>query len=239
MALAETSYRDEILPETRIALSGRELVLDVSGALWDPASRMLVVADLHLEKASSFGRRRTFLPPYDSAATLAALHNLILRRKPKTVICLGDSFHDGGGPERLAEIDRGKIAALQAGRDWIWIAGNHDPAPPPGLGGECLAELSINGLAFRHEPEDAMAQGEIAGHLHPCGKIARRGRSVRRRAFVTDGTRLILPSFGVLTGGLNVLDRAFAGLFARRGFIAFLVGADRLYPVAPASLRPD
>ncbi|HSG94049.1 MAG TPA: ligase-associated DNA damage response endonuclease PdeM [Afifellaceae bacterium] len=227
------------MAELRMRLAGTDIALDPAGALWLPASRTLVVADLHLEKASALARRRVFLPPYDSAATLSALARLVLRRNPRRVICLGDSFHDEGGAGRLGGHETARLTALQAERDWVWIAGNHDPAPPAGLSGKRADVFVTDGLILRHEPQAGAEDGEVAGHLHPAARVRRHGRSVRRRAFVSDGQRLILPAFGVLTGGLNVLDRAFAELFGGHGLRAFLLGRDRVHAVARAALRPD
>ena len=227
------------MAELRLGFAGAEIALDPAGALWLPASRTLVVADLHMEKASALARRRLFLPPYDSAATLGALARLIMRRDPARVICLGDSFHDEGGAGRLGGDETAQLGALQAGRDWIWISGNHDPALPASLPGKRADVILADGLTLRHEPQENAIYGEVAGHLHPAAKVRSRGRSVRRRAFITDGTRLILPAFGIMTGGLNVLDRAFAGLFGEDGFRAFMLGQSRIHAVARAALRPD
>jgi DNA ligase-associated metallophosphoesterase len=207
------------------------------GALWWDSERLLAVADLHLEKGSSFARRGQFLPPYDTAETLARLGGLIARLQPRTVVALGDSFHDGDGVARLSPRDRHTFAALQAGRDWIWIAGNHDPDSGKGLDGTRAGALTIGPITFRHEPQPGRAEGEIAGHLHPAARVMGRGRSVRRPCFAGDGYRLVMPAFGAFTGGLDVLDRAFAGLFADRTFRAYMLGEDRVYPVGRQSLR--
>lgn len=227
------------MAEARVAIADVPGVLDPAGALWLAESRTLVVADLHLEKASSFARRGMFLPPYDTAATLTMLSHLLDRRDPRTVICLGDSFHDSGGYERLSEPDRVRLASLQRGREWIWISGNHDRDYPQDVGGEVLSACDREGLSFRHIPTAGGARAEIAGHLHPAAKVSGRGGSLRCRAFATDGLRMILPAFGVLSGGLNVLDRAFAGLFSGALSRAVLIGNGQLYPVAFAALSPD
>jgi DNA ligase-associated metallophosphoesterase len=227
------------MAEMRAAIAGIEVVVDPAGGLWLPESRTLVVADLHLEKASAFARRGMFLPPYESGATLLALTALVLRRNPQRIISLGDSFHDSAGHGRLSEVDRTRLASLQRGREWIWISGNHDRELPKEIGGDILAELLLEGLTFRHEPVGGQARGEVAGHLHPAAKVRGRAGSVRRRAFATDGTRMVLPAFGVLAGGLNVLDRAFQPLFATARLRAFLIGDGRLFPIAGAALSPD
>jgi DNA ligase-associated metallophosphoesterase len=198
---------------------------------------LLAIADLHLEKGSSFATRGQPLPPYDTAATLARLARLILRYMPRAVVALGDSFHDGGGPARLRDADREHLHAMQRGRDWIWITGNHDPDPAPDIGGAFHGSFAVGGLTFRHEPKGAA--GEIAGHLHPVARIAHRGRTVSRRCFAADEMRMILPAFGAFTGGLNVRHAAFADVFGTLKFTAHMLGEDRLYAFAATRCLPD
>ncbi|HEX9278160.1 MAG TPA: ligase-associated DNA damage response endonuclease PdeM [Casimicrobiaceae bacterium] len=219
-------------PNGELTVAGVALVADCAGALYWPEEGLLAVADLHLEKGSSFARRGVLLPPYDTAATLAVLARLVVRYTPRIVIALGDSFHDGEGPARILDGDRAALGALQRGRDWIWIAGNHDPDPVDGLGGISARTLAIGALIFRHQPEAGAAQGEIAGHLHPVARVATRGRTVSRRCFASDGTRVVMPAFGAYTGGLNVRDRAFAAVFATLTFTAHMLGDDRIYRMA-------
>lgn len=226
------------MPALEIAVAGERAVCDPSGALFLPTDRLLVVSDLHLEKGSSYARRGSMLPPYDTAATLTQLAAVVARHQPATIISLGDSFHDAGGAGRMPEVFRERLLSLMAGREWYWISGNHDPAAPEGLPGHWVEELALGGLVFRHEPSKSGAQGEIAGHLHPGARIVRRGRSVRRACFACDSARLVMPAFGSLTGTLNILDRAFAGIFRRDALTAYMLGANRVYPIAGAMLRP-
>jgi len=218
-----------------VTIAGVTLVADLSGALFWQDERLLVVSDLHLEKGSSYARRGVLLPPYDTAATLSRLACVIARHDPRTVIALGDSFHDRDAHGRLSERDRDAITALQARRDWIWIAGNHDPALPDDLGGAVASEVAIGGLVFRHEPTGAA--GEIAGHLHPKARVSTRGRSVERRCFAADGERLVMPSFGAYTGGLSIRDLAFAKIFQTLGFVAHVLGDRRLHAIAASRCR--
>jgi DNA ligase-associated metallophosphoesterase len=215
------------------------LVADPAGALYWPEQSLLVVADLHLEKGSSFAARGVLLPPYDTAATLARLAVVIARYAPRMVIALGDSFHDDGGPARVTGEDRATLGALQRGRDWVWIAGNHDPAPPAQVGGRAAAALAIGALTFRHQPDSAAAEGEIAGHLHPLARVNGRGRTVRRRCFAADGRRLVMPAFGAYAGGLNIRDRAFADVFDSLAFTAHVLGDTRVYVVAAKRCLAD
>jgi DNA ligase-associated metallophosphoesterase len=207
------------------------------GALYWPEHGLLAVADLHLEKGSSFAARGMLLPPYDTATTLARLARVIARYAPRLVVALGDSFHDGGGPARLSREDRESLRALQRGRDWIWLTGNHDPEPVANVGGTFHADLTLGALHFRHLPTGAA--GEIAGHLHPVARIAHRGRAVSRRCFAADKTRLVMPAFGAYTGGLNIRDAAFADVFDTLAFTAHMLGEDRLYAFAAKRCLPD
>jgi hypothetical protein len=220
-------------------LNGVALNADPAGILYWPDQGLLLVADLHLEKGSSFARRGVLVPPYDTAATLARLAAALARYRPRTVVALGDNFHDGGGADRMADTDRAALRGLQRGRDWVWITGNHDPEPMQGVGGSFAATLAVGPLVFRHEPGRDQADGEVAGHLHPLACVVQRGRAVRRRCFAADGRRLIMPAFGAYAGGLNVRDRAFAGLFDRTALTIHMLGAQRVYAIAAARCLAD
>lgn len=216
-----------------IELAGVALLADPDGALFHEGERALLVADLHLEKGSAYAKRGQMLPPFDSAATLAKLAALLMRHRPRVVIALGDSFHDRGGFERMGEEDRDALRAAQAGRDWVWIAGNHDPETPEEAGGERVGEMRLGPLTLRHEPGPD-ARAEIAGHFHPVAKVG----GTRRRCFVTDGSRLVMPAFGTYTGGLNLHDPAIASLFSGRR-IAHVLGRDRIYAICATRCARD
>ncbi|TQF81464.1 ligase-associated DNA damage response endonuclease PdeM [Elioraea sp. Yellowstone] len=217
-----------------IHLAGERLMLDPEGALWWPARRLLVVADLHLEKGSALAARGTLVPPYDSRATLDRLIPLVRRYRPARLVALGDSFHDRHGAARLAREDTARLAALAQTLELVWVLGNHDPAPPDGLPGVATEALREGLLTFRH---DATGQaGEISGHLHPKASVATRGKWVTRPCFVVDPRRVVLPAFGAYTGGLDVREPAIRALFPRGGR-AFLLGRGRLYSFTLVELR--
>lgn len=223
--------------ETLLTIAGTALVPEPSGALWWPERRLLAVADLHLEKATAYAGRGRLLPPYDTAATLERLAEAVRRRRPARLVCLGDSFHDRGAAERLAPEARALIAELAAETDWVWIAGNHDPAPPAGLGGRVAEELAEGPLAFRHQARAEAGPGELSGHFHPKARVSLRGHGFSARCFVGDGRRLILPAFGAFAGGLDVLSPAIRGLFPR-GFEAALLGRRAVYRFPAEALQP-
>ena len=198
-------------------LSGEKLVATPEGALWLPDHALIVVSDLHLGKANRIARREGRLtPPYEVMETLTRLADVLEAYRPRTVICLGDSFDDDLAVAEISEEERAAIASLMAGRRWIWIAGNHDPAPTE-LGGAHLAEHAVGALTFRHIAKQG-AVGEVSGHYHPKARL--RGR---RPCFLADDSRVILPAFGVYTGGLTIADPLFDDLFAANA-LALMTG---------------
>lgn len=220
----------------QLQFQGQTLELDPAGAMFWPRHALLVVADLHLEKASAFARRGSLLPPYDSEATLARLEALIARWNPDTVVSLGDGFHDRKGPLELSPALFDRLGAMTRARRWVWVTGNHDPTLPVALGGAVAYELAIGGLVFRHAPAGEV--GEIVGHLHPKARLHTSRRTFARRCFAADMDRLLLPALGSFTGGLNVLDRAIHKLFPT-GFHAYLLGEEKVFRFRHDVLAPD
>ncbi|MGO8917763.1 MAG: ligase-associated DNA damage response endonuclease PdeM [Stellaceae bacterium] len=231
--MPEPARRDEPQP---IRLHGVDLLAAVEGALVWPEERTLIVADLHLEKGSSFARRGVMLPPYDTRATLQRLARVAARHDAQRIVCLGDSFHDGEAPARLDAADAALLGALAQAVELIWIAGNHDPAPPAGLGGRVVeGELRLGPLTFRHIAEPLFARGEVSGHFHPKASIDLRGRRLSGRCFVLDEHRLVLPAFGAYAGGLDVFEPALRALFPG-DFAVHLLARDRVTPLPHARL---
>lgn len=198
-----------------------------------PRRRALLVADLHFEKASWFARFGQMLPPYDSIATLADLTALVAATGAREVWCLGDSFHDRRGCERLPAAAREMLTALTGATDWTWITGNHDAGFVDRCGGRIVEEAVVDGLVLRHEAAPDDARPEISGHYHPKVRLTVRGRRVARRCFVASASKIILPAFGALTGGLDA-DHAEIVRVMGRGSHALVPVADRLlrFPIA-------
>ncbi len=217
------------------SFAGHDLAALREGAVYWPARRALLVADLHFEKASWFASFGQHLPPYDSLVTLDALTALVERTQPVEIWCLGDSFHDSKGCERLPERAREMLCALTGATRWTWITGNHDAALVDHCGGEIVEEAVVDGLVLRHEADRDDPRPELSGHFHPKLRVRVRGRQVARRCFVASATKLILPAFGSLTGGLDAhhpeIVRAVGGARAAQALVAL---DDRLlrFPIA-------
>lgn len=211
------------------SFAGHQLAALPDGALFWPARRALIVADLHFEKASWFASFGLMLPPYDSAATLAALEQAVAATAPAEICCLGDSFHDSRGCERLPAAEQDRLRALTAAHRFVWVVGNHDHAMADPCGGEIVDDAELDGLVLRHEADPRDPRPELSGHFHPKLRVRVRGRLVSRRCFVATGTKLILPAFGSLTGGLDVHHPEIVRAVGRSG--------EALVPVADRLLR--
>jgi len=217
----------------RFSFCGHELMALAQGALFWPSRRALLLADLHLEKGSWFARLGQMLPPYDSIATLADLTALTVSTGAEEIWCLGDSFHDRFGCERLPERAREMLTALTGATRWTWITGNHDFGFLDHCGGRIVEEAEVDGLLLRHEADPAESRPELSGHFHPKLRIRQRGRQVSRRCFVATERKLILPAFGALTGGLDVDHPEIVRALGAPGE-ALVPVADRLlrFPIA-------
>lgn len=196
-------------------------------ALFWPRENALLMADLHLEKASWFASAGQPLPPYDSRETLGRLADAIRATGARRVFTLGDNFHDGAGPSRLEPHAKGMLDALTRAVDWVWITGNHDEKDGLRIapGGTQVAEIAIGGLLLRHQAVAGERRTELSGHFHPRLQVSIRGRRIVRPCAVASETRLILPAFGALTAGMNAADPAIR---------AAIQPADRADAIVPA-----
>ncbi|MEM7172805.1 MAG: ligase-associated DNA damage response endonuclease PdeM [Pseudomonadota bacterium] len=224
-----------IPPPDRLVVNGVELIVDISGAVVWPERSLMMVADLHLEKGSAFAVHGRLLPPYDTRTTLNNLLQTIEKYEIKSVVCIGDSFHDERAADRLCPADQDALQALTGRCDWTWICGNHDPAPPENWGGHVAEELTLGPLTLRHEAASNCASGEISGHYHPKAAVRVRQRRLSGRCAISDGRRMILPAFGAYTGGLSVLDSAISDLFPA-GFEVRLLGRNSVFAFPKSAL---
>ncbi|ODU62429.1 MAG: hypothetical protein BGO82_05700 [Devosia sp. 67-54] len=233
-AAAAAAWQSED-PVVLLHFAGHTFEPLVSGALFWRAESMLLVADLHLEKFSSFARRGQMLPPYDTGLTLKRLERDLERTRAERVVSLGDSFHRNDGVDTLLDADRLRLLALLGRAHWTWLSGNHDPLPHA-LGGICVEMLEHRGLTLVHEPKRSGGRATIAGHLHPAATVVANGHGTRRPCFVHDGRLLLLPAYGAGTGSMNILGPDFHGLFDHAALEVTMLGRNRLYPVSPRRL---
>jgi DNA ligase-associated metallophosphoesterase len=220
----------------RISLGGLEFIPDLSGALYAPEFRALLVADLHLEKGTSLARRGVHLPPYDTRQSLAQLRAALDGAKAERLIFLGDSFHDGEARERIDAADLATLRAITSAVETVWITGNHDPAPPQDIGGRIMEEMVLGPVTLRHKA-GVLGEGEaeISGHLHPAAAVHARGHRIRCRCFIADQRRMIMPAFGSYTGALSVRSDAFDGLFG--DFEVWMIGGKAIHRFPSARVR--
>jgi DNA ligase-associated metallophosphoesterase len=216
--------------------AGHGFDLHPSGALFWREASLLIVGDLHLEKASSYHRSGQFLPPYDTAQTLARLDQVITELTPRRLLFLGDVFHDGAAWTRMAAKDRKALSDITGAHDTIWVEGNHDQSFVPPGHSSCPAHEE-GGIVFRHIMDEADQRPEISAHYHPAGVVSHRGARLRRPCFVQASMRMVVPAFGVLTGGLDCRDAALAALHGKATRL-FLLGTDSVF-AAPPGLAPD
>lgn len=216
------------------SFAGEEWLLGADRWLFRPRDEALLLADLHLEKASFFARHGQMLPPYDSRATLERVASAIRETGARRVFCLGDNFHDDAGPQRLEPHAAGMLAALTRAVEWIWITGNHDARAEGVAGGTPIDEIEIGGVVLRHRAARGETRPELSGHYHPRLRIDVRGRRIARPCLVAsdDGAgsgRMILPAFGALTGGMDAADPAIlAALQPARAIDALVPAAGRV-----------
>jgi DNA ligase-associated metallophosphoesterase len=209
-----TNGLSECQSRMEVDFGGEEAVLDACGALYLPGHDLLAVADLHLEKGSFFAARGNPVPRHDTRDTLLRLTAAIEHYRPKTIVCLGDSFHDVGAGERMTLPDVTTLKKLMASpAEWIWLTGNHDPQIPPHFGGMTAALHQAGGLRLAHMPE-IPARPLIAGHYHPKLSVSIAKQRISGRCFLFSDELLLMPAFGAYAGGLDVRDPALAPLFA-------------------------
>ena len=212
-----------------LSFASQDFFASPEGALHWPSQQAMLVADLHLEKASWFARLGQMLPPYDSLATLGALEREVERTGIARLFCLGDSFHDKYGCERLPAAARELLTSLTSRLDWIWIVGNHDDGFIDHCGGRIEEECEVGGIVLRHEAMEHEPGPEISGHFHPKLRLSMKGRTVSRRCYVASESKLILPAYGAFTGGL---DASHPEILRKVGH-----GASALVPITDRLLR--
>lgn len=224
---------------SRILMSGKAFVADVSGALFWPAEETLIVSDLHLERRDEIWAADTQLPSDDSRATLSRLADVIDYYHPSRVIAVGHSLPDLGEEDGLESKDLDKLHDLQSGRNWVWVGDGVEGDTQKRFGGAFESAVNICGLTFRNSPVMAPVSHEIAGGMHPMAKVSRQGRQVTARCFISTGTRLVMPAFGAQSHGANVLDDMFSPIFGSEMVFVWMAGWSEVYPVAARQLLED
>jgi uncharacterized protein len=223
---------------SRILVSGKSFIADPTGALFWPAENTLIVADLQLSKCSYLEGEDVVLPPFDTASAFEKLEDALDRYNPARVIALGNSFA-GFGSDGLSQHQSDWLQDMMEGREWYWVMSHDFSAPPEGLGGITVPQLMLGGIKFRPEALRAPVANEIAGGLHPVAQVSQYGHLIRGRCFVSNGMRLVLPSLGNYSAGINVLNSAFDPLLGQGGLYVWFISQDRVLSVASPQLMED
>jgi DNA ligase-associated metallophosphoesterase len=218
---------------SRVLLCGKSFVADSTGALYWRAEDILIVSDLHLEKGSYLTEEKVTLPPYDIRSGFEKLEEAIDRYEPHSVIAVGDSFC-GGASLSFRDIDW--LKDLMEDREWRWVVGESGQPIPESVGGVICAAHAVANIKLRYEPTRAPVSHEIAGRMHPVARVREYDHTTRSRCFVSNGLRLILPSMGDYSAGLNVLDDTFAPLLGRDGLYVWAAAEGKVYPVSAGQL---
>jgi uncharacterized protein len=230
LAIPGAPFSKTDMPIQPLEFGGVQFWVAGDAALFWPARRALIVADLHLEKASSYATRGQMLPPYDSQMTLEMVAALAQRFDALAIICLGDNFHDDAGEKRLQGKAADLLRAMTLLYDWTWITGNHDPHVAAHWGGSVAVERLVDGIMLRHEAEPSWTGPEISGHFHPKLRMTVRRRNVARRVFVMNDQKIIMPAFGALTGGLD------AGHDVILRAMGWVKGGNAVYALVPTRM---
>ena len=238
-ALKPDRFGREDFADCPIAICGKAFRAHMSGALYWPGEKALIVSDLHLATGKRSMARGQMLAACETRETLAKLADVIDTYDAATVIVLGNSLDGLDASGQMDGQDRETLKILQEDREWIWIAGSHDPGMANEFGGTVVRGLKVEGITLAHKPRAGAVTHEIAGHLHPAARLVMHGTAIRRLCFAGNGYRLIMPAFGASTGGLNILDAAFEPLFGHDGMKVWMLGQEGLYPVATRLLRED
>jgi len=192
-----------------------------SGALYWPSQLSLLVADLHFEKGSSYHKTGQFLPPYDTHQTLEKLETVIKYFKPRRIFFLGDTFHDMSAWKRMPDVNKFRLLDVVEDLEVVWIEGNHDQGGLPDRF-KSVKNIEVDGITLRHIMQRSFIGPEISAHFHPAGVIKFRGMRIRRPCFIKSGQKFVVPSFGVLTGGLDFSDDAFEDFHNCKTHLFFL-----------------
>ncbi|WP_278929671.1 ligase-associated DNA damage response endonuclease PdeM [Pseudomonas qingdaonensis] len=213
-----------------IDVHGEQLLLLGDKALYWPARRVMLVADVHIGKAAAFRAQHLPVPRGTTQSTLQRLDRLLTSYPCEELIVLGDFLHARTG--RAA-------ATLERVRQWrerharlkiTLIRGNHDlhaGDPPEGLRIDVLdSPLLLGPFALQHQPEPHATHLVLAGHVHPVYVLRGRARQRLRLPCFVIGERLgLLPAFGDFTGGWAVQPQP--------GERVYLTADAQVWPVKP------
>ena len=205
---------------------GIELTLLSEKAVWIDSLRILLLADIHLGKASHFRKSGIPIPEQVHDLDYQRLEELIQRYSPKDVYFLGDLFHSSWNEQWE---DLGAFLPHFPRSTFHLVLGNHDILPAEKYRDTSLQvyrnAVVLESFLLSHEPTTP-PQGllNICGHIHPGILLKGKAKqSVRIPCFHYSENVLVLPSFGNFTG--------LALIKGQKNDLIWGIAEDRLIPI--------
>ena len=204
-----------------LLVAGEMLLLLAQKALYWPARKTLIVADIHFGKAASFRAQGIPVPRGTTSQNLLALDALMAAHQVEHIIFLGDFLH-ARAAHAPATLERMLAWRRQhPGLALTLVRGNHDRHagdPAASLGIEMVDEpYTLAPFSFCHHPDLDTPAYALAGHIHPVFVLYTRFESLRLPCFVVGARRMVLPSFGAFTGGFAIAPEAGDRIFVTSG----------------------
>ena len=205
-----------------VEVGGHSLHLLPERAVFLPDSATLLIADAHIGKAVSFRALGVPVPAGTTTENLNLLSNLVARHHAERIIFLGDFLHSARSHALATTAAVSKWREAHPNLQLSLVRGNHDDRagdPSAHLRIDVVDEpLMLGSLALCHHPQEVAGAYVLAGHIHPCVKLAGRGRDRLRLPCFWLGPHVgVLPAFGAFTGMAEVRPSIDDQVFAVAG----------------------
>ena len=223
----------------KIMFNNEIFFLDILGVIYWPRLMTIILSDLHLGKSMFWARHGKFLPPYDNLETLSKLKKVLRKFQISKIIFLGDVFHDDSGYESLEPETIQILNEILCNYEIIFIAGNHDlNISIPKI--KILKNYTKDSIIFSHYPSTNVSEkkAQIFGHFHPKISVKISGRVISKKCFVIDKKKILLPSFGNYTGGLDINKNMLLNIF-KKDCTYFMLGQKRILEIKKENLKKN
>lgn len=201
-----------------ITIKNQHLSLLPQRAVFWNEQKMLVIADPHFGKTTTFRRNGIAIPGGITADDLKRLDRSLVTVGAKTLLVLGDLMHAAVAADDPIRRQLSRWRRARADIEILLVSGNHDLGagpPPPEFGiRQVLDRLISAPFCFVHHPQQVSGSYVLGGHLHPAARLT--GTARQREwlpCFYFGRAYAVLPAFGGFTGHSTVRpgagDRVF------------------------------